>query len=701
MTDRKFFSVTALFIIAIFLVVYSPDTFSFTPPKKRKTSKTNPENQKTPTNNPDSSSKSTTNSNDYDEEGTNAKTSSPPSPPAPTKKSSNKNSKPSKNSPKLRYEFSEEQQPSEADLQKLRDSCSVPDLEKAAFFDNSSGTWQFRNWCSKFTSLPSPFSSKKSSSSSKIPTKKMNSFKKSQVDYEKSLDTLPFRLDSDQLRSLFQNQVTLFVGDSVVRNHFVLTMARMCNEAFRGKCMIMMPTYEYDIVKPDATKRGPLGCIPQQELDERKKKKKNNNKKFSANTTTISPKKENQEEAEEAKEGAENEKQKSSGSNSGSGSVGEAISSTNVLNNNKKNQKSKKPVKKPKGKGVASNGDEEEQQQESTKTRRDAQIQQEQENTEDSETTTTKKPVKITRKPATSPPIATAAVVDADNLFEAAEIARRSAQEESLTDCYKNGTFQFVPAPGLTTSREPRRSERKAFLKKGVITPLIRMEVAGAVFFYVPVNTPKQIVKFGKWLALKAAKSRVGAEMTKAKTVFVSTGPHLSVPEMNSSIQLLKPALTLIQSSLRLDSSVILSETTHLLNGPPWYAEFVDGVMEEWKRELATTSTTSSSTSTPKSKEESGDQQQDSNENSPATNAPVFAPVDFVPQRFVTIGGYFSGGRVREVDGQESLRRQQKTCVYYDAQHPASACQEVLTELMLMTAYASRARKIKEKRNNQ
>ena len=163
----------------------------------------------------------------------------------------------------LRYEYISQENVANSDLEKLRESCDIRDLERTAYYDEKTKTdsisnngWMFRNWCAKYSKVSSPFPPPPT------PKNGINETKQDKDEYETSFDSLPFRLDSDQLRALFNNQVTLFVGDSVVRNHFVLTMARMCNEKRRGKCTNRMPTYEYDVVRPNPATRGPLGCIP-------------------------------------------------------------------------------------------------------------------------------------------------------------------------------------------------------------------------------------------------------------------------------------------------------------------------------------------------------------------------------------------------------------------------------------------------------
>jgi hypothetical protein len=473
----------------------------------------------------------------------------------------------------IRYEFSSDAAYlSAAETARLRQSCSVADLERVAVFNNETQSWEFRPWCDRLLTWRNPRDAAAvyapaSSSSRSMPTRKP------------SPDRAPFRLDSAQLRALFQNQITVFVGDSVVRNHFVLTMARMCNERDRGKCMIMMPTFEYDVVRSVPSSRGPLGCKP----------------------SSADP----------------------------------------------------PPPPPPKGKQQAA----------------------------------VSSPHGV---PAGAPPPA----VDSDLLFSAAKAAQqRGASDGTLTDCYNPNTtsFQFVPAPGLSSSHEPRRSERKMFLKKGIITPLIRMEVDNSVFYYVPVNTPKQIVRFAKWLNMKAGRTHIGSELLRAKTVFVSTGPHLSEMQMNESISLLKPALHFIQQVLQADSTVVLSETTHQLNVPPWGSTFVDDVMDRWREALRLDRSRSFE---PPSKSPSPAGTSAAATTSAGGSEGV--KVELVPQRFVTIGGFVSfraGTSVREENGQELLRRFRRTCQYYDNQHPALPCQEVLTELMLMVAYASRTHK--------
>ena len=70
-------------------------------------------------------------------------------------------------------------------------------------------------------------------------------------------------LSGDALYRRLRGKRVLFLGDSVARNSFVLTMALMCNAEFYDRCMTRMPTAEFDLGEQlDSTKRGPLGCVP-------------------------------------------------------------------------------------------------------------------------------------------------------------------------------------------------------------------------------------------------------------------------------------------------------------------------------------------------------------------------------------------------------------------------------------------------------
>ena len=80
-------------------------------------------------------------------------------------------------------------------------------------------------------------------------------------------DPAPFPIAGEDLVERFQGRKVLFIGDSVARNSFVLTMARMCNAAAADKCMTRMPTYEYDASTGDPANRGPMGCVPKKSPD--------------------------------------------------------------------------------------------------------------------------------------------------------------------------------------------------------------------------------------------------------------------------------------------------------------------------------------------------------------------------------------------------------------------------------------------------
>lgn len=71
-----------------------------------------------------------------------------------------------------------------------------------------------------------------------------------------------FPLTTNFLLRQLRGKKLLFLGDSIARNHYVLTMARLCNHPNIDKCHTRMPTYEYDIDQDDMTIRGPMGCVP-------------------------------------------------------------------------------------------------------------------------------------------------------------------------------------------------------------------------------------------------------------------------------------------------------------------------------------------------------------------------------------------------------------------------------------------------------
>jgi hypothetical protein len=102
------------------------------------------------------------------------------------------------------------------------DECDVERLRTIVTFDNASRKWVWadREWCGM-----------------KLP------------------------LSGADLRQRLAGKRILFLGDSVVRNSFVMTMAKMCNEVHMDRCMTRMPTYEYDLENA-ANRSGPMGCVP-------------------------------------------------------------------------------------------------------------------------------------------------------------------------------------------------------------------------------------------------------------------------------------------------------------------------------------------------------------------------------------------------------------------------------------------------------
>ena len=81
------------------------------------------------------------------------------------------------------------------------------------------------------------------------------------------IETNPFSLpvDGAAILSAFAGKRIVFMGDSVARNSFVLTMARLCNEEHMFDCITRMPTVEFDVTNPPWN-RGPMGCVPVQNL---------------------------------------------------------------------------------------------------------------------------------------------------------------------------------------------------------------------------------------------------------------------------------------------------------------------------------------------------------------------------------------------------------------------------------------------------
>jgi hypothetical protein len=102
--------------------------------------------------------------------------------------------------------------------------CDFLDLVNTVQLDTETGSWRFvvNTWCDGRVRVP---------------------------------------VDGAELRRTLQGKKILFLGDSVARNSFVMTMARLCNENNMFRCLTRMPTYEYDVVNP-TWRRGPMGCVP-------------------------------------------------------------------------------------------------------------------------------------------------------------------------------------------------------------------------------------------------------------------------------------------------------------------------------------------------------------------------------------------------------------------------------------------------------
>ena len=63
--------------------------------------------------------------------------------------------------------------------------------------------------------------------------------------------SVPLPVTTPLLAERFANKRLLFLGDSMIRNTFVMTIARLCNYANGAQCMARMPTYEFDIFKKE------------------------------------------------------------------------------------------------------------------------------------------------------------------------------------------------------------------------------------------------------------------------------------------------------------------------------------------------------------------------------------------------------------------------------------------------------------------
>jgi hypothetical protein len=74
-----------------------------------------------------------------------------------------------------------------------------------------------------------------------------------------------FPLTRDAILKKFQGKRILFLGDSLIRNHFVMTAARLCNAQRYDKCITMMPTPPFGQPQPDH--KGPWGCVPRSDRD--------------------------------------------------------------------------------------------------------------------------------------------------------------------------------------------------------------------------------------------------------------------------------------------------------------------------------------------------------------------------------------------------------------------------------------------------
>ena len=76
--------------------------------------------------------------------------------------------------------------------------------------------------------------------------------------------SVPLPVTTPLLAERFANKRLLFLGDSMIRNTFVMTIARLCNYANGAQCMARMPTYEFDIFKKEPWEKGPIGCRPRE-----------------------------------------------------------------------------------------------------------------------------------------------------------------------------------------------------------------------------------------------------------------------------------------------------------------------------------------------------------------------------------------------------------------------------------------------------
>jgi hypothetical protein len=105
-------------------------------------------------------------------------------------------------------------------------SCSMADLARSVEYNGKKQQWEYtRRWCKEKT------------------------------------PAMP--VSSSVLRSRLANTRILFLGDSIARNNFVMTFARLCNYDNMLSCLVRMPTHEYDLTQnANSSTRGPMGCVP-------------------------------------------------------------------------------------------------------------------------------------------------------------------------------------------------------------------------------------------------------------------------------------------------------------------------------------------------------------------------------------------------------------------------------------------------------
>ena len=214
--------------------------------------------------------------------------------------------------------------------------------------------------------------------------------------------------------------------------------------------------------------------------------------------------------------------------------------------------------------------------------------------------------------------------------------------KDNKSECYRNGEFHSVYLRGLTTKTIPQdRVNRRIFIRKGHIGPAMEMRYHNTTLVYLGISKPFQLNRVAYWIRYN------NPSYLSADATIISIGPHLHFTEVNATRTTLVNGLEKLRSVSA--KPMVVAEFVHALKTQPDYHDFVNALMKDIRKSIAT------------------------------------LDIELVPQRFITHNNFLlsGNGKVDSVGPPPAEGR----CGYYDNQHPALMCQEVLSNCLLAAAF--------------